>query len=42
MSYALAVVIFCIGVIMDACVVFYIVNGNRKYKDVDPLAEDTD
>ena len=36
-SYALSVSIFALGVLMSAMIVFYIVNGNKKYKDVDPF-----
>ena len=36
-SYALSVTIFALGVLMSAMIVYYIVNGNKKYKDVDPF-----
>ena len=40
MGYSVAVAIFCIGVILDLCVVYYIIHGNRKYKNIDPFADE--
>ena len=39
-SYSVAVLIFCLGVFMTACTVFYILHGNKKYKDRDPFDEE--
>lgn len=39
-SYGVSVAIFCLGVIMDAMIVYYIVSGNKKYKNVDPFADE--
>jgi len=39
-SYAVSVTIFCLGIIMDAMIVYYIVSGNKKFKNVDPFADE--
>lgn len=39
-SYSVAVLIFCLGVFMTACTVFYILHGNKKYRGKDPFDEE--
>ncbi len=39
-DYTVALIIFAIGVFTTLCTVSYILIGNRKYKDVDPFAEE--
>lgn len=39
-DYSIAVIIFALGVFTTACTVFYILHGNKKYRNIDPFTEE--